>query len=67
MQTAVTAYLSSEQLLLFVFARYISVCCHWYQCLVQKKTAVTAYFSSGQLLLLSSHDIFKYGVIDTSI
>ena len=47
-QTAVTDYLKSKQLLLFVFARR-SVC----QYSMQMQTAVTAYFRGRQLLLFA--------------
>ena len=40
-QTAVTAYFTSKQLLLFAFVMY------------QRQTAVTAYFTSKQLLLFA--------------
>ena len=54
-QTAVTAHILSEQLLLFVFARR-SVCQYSMakeNPAAQRQTAVTAYFSSEQLLLLA--------------
>ena len=52
-QTAVTAYLKSEQLLLFVFARW-SVCQYSMaeeNLTAQRQTAVTAYLKSKQLLM----------------
>ena len=52
-QTAVTAYLKSKQLLLFVFELHVALLplSTGILTVVQKQTAVTAYLKSKQLLL----------------
>ena len=54
-QTAVTAYFSSEQLLLFVFELQDSLLPSStdMSSVMQRQTAVAAYFSGGQLLLFA--------------